>query len=470
MSRTEVNGSLVARLRREFAPEQVLTAAADLQEYGQDWLRFYPPAPAAIFLPRTVDDVVAIVRLANRDGFALVPSGGRTGLSGGATAPAGEVLVSMARMARILSFSESDRTVTCEAGVVTARLQERAREEGLFYPVDFASSGSSQIGGNVATNAGGIRVIRYGLTRDWVRGLRVVTGAGELLDLNQGLIKNATGYDLRHLFIGSEGTLGIVVEATMGLTDPPRAPQVMLLAVPAMAELPGILNGFRQRVLLNAFEFFSDEALQQVLARSGLEPPVAERAPFYALLEYDTAAADAAEEALAVFATLLESGAVTDGVVSQSAVQAKALWRYREDISEAISPRTPYKNDVSVLPSRVPAFLADAERAVAEHYPEFELIWFGHIGDGNLHLNILRPPELAVGEFKARCDAITPHIYAIVAQHGGSISAEHGVGLLKRDYLGYTRSESELRYLLAIKRQLDPNGIMNPGKLFAGTA
>ena len=210
---TSAHGQLTSAL----SPSQVRTDPDSLHEWGRDWTRTAEPAPAAVVFPETTDDVVAIVRLANSEGLKLVPSGGRTGLSGGAVAADGEVVVSFDRMNRVLEFSAADRLLSCQAGVVTRTVQDFARERGLSYPVDFASSGSSQIGGNIATNAGGIKVIRYGLTRDWIAGLRVVTGAGELLDCNRGLVKNATGYDLRHLFVGSEGTLGFIVEADVRL-------------------------------------------------------------------------------------------------------------------------------------------------------------------------------------------------------------------------------------------------------------
>jgi FAD/FMN-containing dehydrogenase len=221
----------IAALKAIVGDAHVKTDPADLETWGQDWTRFFRPAPLAIILPKTLEEVQAIVRFANETGLALVPSGGRTGLSGGAVAENGELVVSFDRMNRIRDFNPVDRTVVCEAGVVTAQLQAFAREQGLFYPVDFASAGSSQIGGNIATNAGGINVIKYGMTRDWVAGLRVVTGSGELMNLNAGLVKNNTGYDFRHLFIGSEGTLGLIVEATMRLTTPPAEQTVMVLGV-----------------------------------------------------------------------------------------------------------------------------------------------------------------------------------------------------------------------------------------------
>ena len=385
-----------------------------------------------------------------------------TGLSGGAVASSGEVVVSFDRMNRILEFSAQDQVVTCQAGVVTQTLQEFAVEKGLYYPVDFASAGSSQIGGNVATNAGGIKVIRYGLTRDWVAGLRVVSGTGALLDCNSGLVKNATGYDLRHLMIGSEGTLGLVCEVDIRLTAQPEPQVVMVVGVPAVKDLVNVLTRFSAAVKLSAFEFFSDLALAKVRAHRDLPAPLAQSVAFYALLEFDDAGMDDASRA---FETCVSEGWVVDGVVSQSQAQAQALWQLREGISESLAPYTPYKNDLAVRIAQIPDFLADVDRYVSDAYPEFEVCWYGHIGDGNLHLNILRPESMTVAEFMEHGHNMSPKIFELVAQRNGSISAEHGVGLLKRDFLGYSRSDEEVALMQGLKKVFDPHQILNPGKL-----
>lgn len=449
-------------LDERLSPGQVRRDADTLATWGCDWTRSYAVAPSAVVFPESLEDVVEVVRTANREGLALVPSGGRTGLSGGAVAGAGELVVSFDRMNRILDFEPADRLVTCEAGVVTQVLQEYAAERGLMYPVDFASAGSSQIGGNIATNAGGIKVIRYGLTRDWIAGLTVVTGAGEVLELNHGLVKNATGYDLRHLFIGSEGTLGMVVRAEVRLTSQPEPQRVMVVGVERFRDILSVLARFQQSVTLSAFEFFSELALQKVTAHRDLARPLAGAVPFYALLEFDQSAEEAA---LTAFEACVEQGWVSDGVLSQSETQAANLWALREGISESIAPLTPYKNDLAVRISQMPDFLDEVDALVSRHYPDLEVCWYGHIGDGNLHLNILKPAGLEPTEFYARCHQISPRIFDAVASRHGSISAEHGVGLLKRDFLGYSRSPAEIAVLRGIKAVLDPNGVMNPGKL-----
>ena len=453
---------MIEVLGRVFPPERVTTAPGDLENWGRDWTRSFAVAPSAVVFPETVEEVVAVTRLANENGFALVPSGGRTGLSGGAVASHGEVVVSFDRMNRILGFDESDRVVRCQAGVVTAALHEFAAERGLCYPVEFSSTGSSQIGGNIATNAGGIKVIRYGMTRDWIAGLTVVTGAGEVLELNRGLVKNATGYDLRHLFIGAEGTLGFVVEADVRLTEAPPPTRVMVLGLDRIKDILGVLTRFQAEVTLSAFEFFSDLALRRVTRHRSLPDPLDSSAAFYALLEFD---ADDETAALAAFEDSLAAGWVSDGVMSQSDAQARALWALREGITESIAPEMPYKNDLAVRVSEVPGFLTDVDRAVGRHYPDLEICWFGHIGDGNLHLNILKPPALSMDAFYERCHALSPELFKLVQARRGSVSAEHGVGLLKRDFLGFSRSAAEIEVMRAVKNALDPNGVMNPGKL-----
>src|SRR5690554_2066477 len=253
----------VADLFRPLLGEQrCLTDADSCQRFGVDWTRAWAPAPSVVLLPETIDEVQEIVRLANEHDIALVPSGGRTGLSAGAVAARGEAVVAFDRMNKVLAFDPYDRAVTVQPGVITQQLQEYAEQQGLFYPVDFASAGSSQMGGNIGTNAGGIKVIRYGMTRDWITGLKVVTGNGDLLDLNKGLAKNATGYDLRHLFIGAEGTLGFVTEATMKLTRQPTNLTVLVLGVADITNTMDVLRTFQQQIDLTAYEFFSNQAMQ----------------------------------------------------------------------------------------------------------------------------------------------------------------------------------------------------------------
>lgn len=461
-----MDSNIVTGLRSFLPAPAVLTDANSLTTYGRDWVKHYDPNPAAIVFPTTTEQVQELVAFARKTKVALVPSGGRTGLSGAAVAVKGEIVVSFEKMNKILDFNPVDRTVTCQAGVVTEALQQYVRDQGFFYPVDFAARGSSHIGGNVATNAGGIKVIRYGLTREWVAGLKVVTGAGELLELNRGLVKNATGFDLRHLFIGSEGTLGFVTEATLRFTMPPKSLATVVLGVPNLDSIMNIFREFRDRLPLTAFEFFSDIALRYVVEHTGLSKPLSHEAPNYLLIEVEKTESDTEAKILEVFEFCVEKGWVIDGVVSQSEAQSRDFWRLREDVSEATAPYSPYKNDISVTITNVPGFLRDVDGVLKSNYPDFEVVWFGHIGDGNMHINILKPKDLSKDEFIRKCQHANNLLFDVVGKYGGSVSAEHGVGLVKKPYLTYTRSPGEIVLMRGIKRVFDPDSILNPGKIF----
>ena len=452
-------------LRQALPGLRLLDAPADLEHYGRDATRRWMPAPLAIAQPANVEEVQGITRWANEHRVALVPSGGRTGLSGGAVAANGELVVSLERMRLVLAFDPVGRTLTVEAGIPLQAAQDAAREHGLQYPVDFASRGSATIGGSIATNAGGVRVLRYGNTREWIAGLKLVTGSGELLDLNRGLLKNSSGYDLRHLAIGAEGTLGIVVEATLKLADPPPETSVMLFALPRFDAIMPLFAELRRTLALEAFEFFTDKALWHVLARGG-QDPFDSRHPYYVLAEFAQQGEADEAAALAAFEHAVGQGWVEDGAIAASDAQAVELWRLREGISESLAPHTPYKNDVAVRVSAMPAFLAEADALLGREYPDFEVVWFGHIGDGNLHINVLKPADLSQEAFAERCGGVTAHLAGLLELHGGSISAEHGIGLAKKPYLLGTRSTAEIELMRGIRCVFDPNGIMNPGKVF----
>ena len=454
----------IADLQQSVPGLRLKTEPADLEHYGRDWTRRWTPAPLAIALPDSTAQVQAVVRWAKANGVAVVPSGGRTGLSGGAVAAHGELVVSLERMNRVLGFDAVDRTLTVEAGIPLQLAQDAAREHGLQYPVDFAARGSCSIGGNIATNAGGIRVVRYGNTREWIAGLTLVDGNGEVLTLGRSLVKNSSGYDLRHLAIASEGTLGIVVDATLKLTDPAPPTNVMLLALPSFDALMQVFAAFRARLQLQAFEFLTDVALKHVLAHGG-QAPFDEVHPFYVVTEFASDEASEAE-ALAAFEQCINDGLVSDGVISSSDAQAAQLWRLREGITESVAKYVPYKNDVSVRISAMPAFLAEAQALLGTGYPDLEVVWFGHIGDGNLHINVLKPEAMAQEAFVADCERVTKLLAEVLQRHGGSISAEHGIGLVKKPYLSCTRSAEEIALMRGIKAVMDPAGIMNPGKLF----
>ncbi len=449
-----------------FDDSQIKTDSESLEHWGKDWTKHFAPAPSAVVFPRSTEQVQSVIKLANEHNIVVTPSGGRTGLSAGAVASNGEIVISLDKMNKIGEFYPADRMVEIEAGVITEQLQQFAEDKGLYYPVDFASAGSSQIGGNIGTNAGGIKVIRYGMTRNWVLGLTVVTGKGDILQLNRGMIKNATGYDLRHLFIGAEGTLGIVTKAQMKLERAPQDLTVMVFGMDEFEHVMNVLSAFQSQLDLTAFEFFDDVAIDKLMATGHVQEPFEARTKYYALLEFEAPYESIMDKAMAMFEQCMDNGWIVDGVMSQSLSQAAELWKLREYISETISVFTPYKNDVSVLISYVPEFIKDIEQVVNTNYPDFEICWFGHIGDGNLHLNILKPENLSKDEFFEKCQSVNDLVFQTVQKYGGSVSAEHGVGMTKKPYLNYSRSETEIEYLKELKKVFDPNGIMNRGKIF----
>ncbi len=457
---------IVSELRTLMPSDAVLTDPDSLATYGKDWTKHFQPTPSAIVFPRSAEEVSKIVQWARKTKTSLVPSGGRTGLSAAAYAVNHEVVVSLEKMNKILELDPLDQTMRCQAGVVTETAQKHALEHDFYFPVDFASRGSSQIGGNAATNAGGIKVIRYGLIRNWIAGLEVVTGTGDILRLNNSLVKNATGYDLRHLFIGSEGTLGIITEVTLQLTRKPRDLQVLVLGVPDLASIMEVYKLFRAHMPLVAYEMFTDLALKYVTQMGRVGRPFETATPYYVLIEVEKESEATLDIVMELFETCLEKGLVLDGTLSQNDKQAQDFWSLREDITEATSHKAPYKNDISVRVAKVPQFLNEMSALLDKDYPDFEVVWFGHIGDGNLHVNILKPDSLSSDEFMQRCHHVDKDMFTMIKNLGGSVSAEHGVGLVKKPYLSYTRSEDEIAYMRGIKKVFDPDSILNPGKIF----
>ena len=441
---------------------QILTDQKSLEFYGRDWIQFFKPDPLCVVFPKKTQDVVQLVHWARKHKTALVPSGGRTGLSGGATAEHKEVIVSFEKMNQLIEFNEFESTLRVQPGMITQEVQRQAEEKGLFMPISFSAEGSSQIGGNVATNAGGIHVIRYGLMRRWIRGIQVVTGKGDILQLGKGLIKDATGYNLLQLFIGSEGTLGLITEVTMSLTQKPSSLSVFLLGVSDLNMVVEVYSCFKKQVQLNAFEMFTDKAVEYVESMGKHKIPLSQRSSYYVLMEV---LQSDQEKVFSVFEKLMSEGKIEDGTVSQNSEQAEQIWALRENISESIAQYQPYKNDIAVRISQLPEFLSQVNNLLKKEYPHYEVVWFGHIGDGNLHINILRPKDLNADEFVQNCNQVNELLFSKVSEFGGSISAEHGVGLLKKKYLHYSRSKEELEYMKSIKKVFDPDQILNPGKV-----
>lgn len=453
---------------------QILTASADLQYFGKDVCQQYEAKPSAILLPSNLEEVVDCVKIALANKISIVPSAGRTGYSGGATATNGEVIISLSKLNKILDINSVDRTMVVEAGVALEVVQNKAKEEGLLYPVDFTSRGSCLIGGTIATNAGGTKVIRHGLTRDWVLGLKVVTGAGELLELNGSLFKNQTGYDLRQLFIGSEGTLGIIVEATLKLTTLPSEARLAFCAFQKAEDaLPTLVRLRTAGLVVELFEFLEDSGLELVLKHQPLPRPFREKYACYAAIEIDAGRHNAKEVFEDTLGTLIEEGVLADVAISESSKQYQDLMSLRELIGETANQHyTVHKNDISVPIPEIPAFVSKLKQIFESGFKsglkpeETKPIIFGHLGDGNLHVNVLMPKDLDQDIFWKHCDELDHKIFALVREFKGSISAEHGVGLLKKEFLHYSRSEAEIEMMRGIKRVFDPAGIMNPGKIF----
>jgi FAD/FMN-containing dehydrogenase len=454
----------LSAIARDFPADFATDDPAQRATYGVDWTRVYEPAPSLVVLPRTTDEVSRFLALCHRMRVPVVPSGGRTGLAGGAVARDGEVVLSLERMRRMDPVDENGMTVRVQAGAVTEAVHQHCAAHGMTWPVDFASKGSSQIGGNIATNAGGVKVIRYGLTRQWVLGLQVVTATGEVLEMGGALEKNNTGIDLRQLFIGSEGILGVITEATLKLARLPGAQDVFLFA---LDDLPAVLALFRAArrgpFTVSAYEFFTDRCLARVRRHRKIDAPFAEVSPCYVVLEVEAHDRDVLE---AWLAGLFEKELVRDGVLAQTTAQARALWQLREGISESLSATgLPHKNDVALAIADLDAFCADLERVFTEEYPGWEICLFGHIGDGNLHVNVMKPDDMDKQAFLARTHEADRHLFEIVRRYRGSVSAEHGIGLLKRPWLGHTRSQTEIALMRALKQVMDPHGILNPGKV-----
>ena len=460
----------VQELRVRFPLLECLTSASDLEHWGRDWTRFHPPAPCAAVFPRSSEELSKLLMFCSEKKQAVVPSGGLTGLGGGAVASGGELVVNLSRMSRIEAVDVSAGTIRVQAGVVTKVVQEAARNAGLYWPIDLASAGSSQIGGNIATNAGGLHVIRYGHVRRWIQSLEVVLMNGEVLELNGDLDKNNTGYDLRNLFIGSEGTLGFVTAATLKLCEAPRELKTFLWALPTLAVGIELLGELRARsLMIHSYEVFSKNCLELVHRVRGQAKPFAVDAPFYLLFEVDTFASQAVLENLESWMlSCFERGLVNEGFMASSASDVRSFWGWRENITESLSLTAKvYKNDLAVPLREIAAFAKGLEKSAGAWFGEDRLFLFGHLGDGSLHVNLAKPDAMEIDAFRKRCETHNHELFELVRTHKGSIAAEHGIGLLKRDFLHYSKSPGELTLMRGLKKVFDPQGLMNPGKLLA---
>ncbi len=463
---------LLDELRAAVGATHVLTEG-DLSAYELDWRRRWRGKAAAVVRPARTDEVAAVVRACVARGAALVPQGGNTGLVGGGVPDASgtQVLLSLQRMNRVRSIDGANLTLTADAGCVLQALQEAAQAQGLLLPLSLAAEGSCTIGGNLATNAGGTQVLRWGNAREQCLGLEVVTATGAIWEGLSGLRKDNTGYDLRDLFIGSEGTLGVITAATLKLAPLPAATSTALAACKTLDDCVALLRMARQRLGsgLTGFEVMGRLALDLVARHFPTLPAPLPQAPWTVLLEHsDTEGeAQARERFEALLGAALEAGSVVDAVVAESLAQSRALWHVRESIPLAQAEQgLNIKHDIAVPVSAIPAFVARADAALQTAYPGVQLVNFGHLGDGNLHFNVQAPPgmneQLFVDEHEAAVNTI---VFDIVDAFGGSFSAEHGIGALKRDELVQRKSPVALDLMRRIKAALDPQGVFNPGRL-----
>ncbi len=461
---------LIARLASVVGAAHVLTAKEDVAPYYTDWRHVYAGQGTAVVRPGGTDEVSAVVALCAAEGIAIVPQAGNTGLVGGSipTGRQSELVVSVGRMNRIRALDPLNDTMTVEAGCVLQNIQAAADDAGRLFPLSLAAEGSCQIGGNLSTNAGGVGVLRYGNTRDLVLGLEVVLPDGRVWNGLRALRKDNTGYDLKHLFIGAEGTLGIITAAVLKLFPKPSASATAWIAVENPQRAVELLASLRGLMgdRLTAFELISRVCLDAVIkCKPSIHDPLRERHPWYVLAELTDGGRqeDLAARAEAALMECTERGILVDVALAQSEAQANALWSIRETIPEA--QFTNVKHDVSVPVSSIPRMVDEGLAELQKAFPGSVGLIFGHIGDGNLHYNIAMPDEAGTQALLAKKKDVNEIVYAVVARLGGSISAEHGVGQQKREAIKTRKSPLEMELMQRIKTALDPQGLMNPGKV-----
>ncbi len=465
-----MNADIIEKLRQTIGAAHVLSDAADVAPYCTDWRGRYSGRPLAVVRPGNTDEVAEVVNACREASIALVPQGGNTSLVGGATPIGGEVVVSLTRMNRIRAIDADNNTLIAEAGCTLAAVQEAAAAAGRFFPLSLAAEGTATIGGNLATNAGGVQVLRYGNARELCLGLEVVLPDGRIWHGLRSLRKDNTGYDLKHLFIGAEGTLGIITAAVLKLFSPPRSLATAWAAVPTPSAAVALLSRLRETIggRVTAFELIGRPALDLVLKHiPGSRDPLPNPSPWQVLIELsDTMASDLATPLEEVLAAAIAQGEASDAVVAHNVAQAHTLWALRENISEAQKIEgLSIKHDISLPVSRIPEFLARCDAALEVAFPGLRIVCFGHLGDGNLHYNQSKPLAQDNAAFIAQSSAVNRIVHDLVDELGGSISAEHGLGQLKREEILRYKSPVEMDLMRAIKRAIDPANLMNPGKV-----
>jgi FAD/FMN-containing dehydrogenase len=472
-ARPRVAADLREHLAAVVGARGIITDAADMAPYLADWRDLYKGNAVAVVRPANTAEVAEVVRLCTDTGTPMVPQGGNTGMCGAATpdTAGGSVVIALTRMNKIIDVNSLNNTMTVEAGCILANIQQAAADVDRLFPLSLGGEGSCVIGGNISTNAGGINVLRYGNTRDLVLGLEAVLPDGRIWNGLRGLRKDNTGYDLKHLFIGAEGTLGIVTQAVLKLFPRPHGNVTAFAGIAQPAQAVELLALLREHCGdgINAFELISRNCLELVVRRiPGTRDPLPAAYPWYVLTELTAARDDGTlratvEQALAAG---IERGLAADVVIAENAAQGKALWRMRESIPDAAKVEgLVYRHDIAVTVSRIPEFIATASAALEAAYPGVRIICFGHLGDGNLHFNAFVPGRERSDTAARTMTDVNRLVHDIVQQFGGSISAEHGIGQSKRGELAHYKSATELDLMRIVKNALDPHNLMNPGKV-----
>ncbi len=460
---------LIAKFRAIVGDKYAVTDAADIAPYVSEERDLFHGRSPLVLRPGSAAEVSSICKLASAHAIALVPQGGNTGLVGGQTPHHGEVVVSMRRMDKIREVDAASNTMTCEAGVVLQVAQQRAAEVDRLFPLALAAEGSCTIGGNLSTNAGGTSALAYGVAREMALGVEVVLADGRILNLLSKLKKDNTGYDLRNLFIGAEGTLGIITAATLKLFPKPRAIETAYVGLKSPAQALKLLSISQAEAAgtLTSFELLSEVAVDFAI-RHGIDvrDPLSSKHPWYVLMELSSPRNDARDTLEAILAKAMEAGIVDDAVIAANLGQRRAFWKLRDEMSAAQKPEGgSIKHDISVPVAAVPDFIRQADAAVVKLIPGSRPVPFGHLGDGNIHYNISQPVGGDTADFMSRWHEVNAIVFEIVLRMGGSISAEHGIGVLKRDELPDVKDKVAIELMRAIKAMLDPLGIMNPGKV-----
>ena len=461
---------LLPRFAAIVGDRYAITDPAALEPYLIEGRGIYHGRSSMLLRPGSVAEVQAILKLANETKTPLVPQGGNTGLVGGQIPFDGELILSLTRLDKIREVDAASNTMTCEAGVVLAKAQDAAAAADRLFPLSLGAEGSCTIGGNLSTNAGGTGAVAYGIARDLVMGIEVVLADGRIMNLLSKLKKNNTGYDLRHIFVGAEGTLGVITAAVVKLFPRPRAVETAFIGVPSPAAAVKLLNQAQARVggTVTSFELIVCDVIEFALKHAhGTRDPLATKHPWYVLMEVSSQHSDGLRESVEqLLADASAQGLVRDATIAASLDQTKAFWHLRHVLPEAQKPEGgSIKADVSVPIASVPQFLEEAAAAAKAIVQGCRPVPFGHLGDGNVHFNVSQPVGADSAQFLARWGEINDAINKIVLKYNGSISAEHGIGKLKRDSLPKVKDPVALELMRGLKRMLDPNGILNPGKV-----